>query len=95
MELANKTQEGLVLAEEKSKLSNKIEDLKKEKEVEMTHKQRKFSKVVDSLKDDATQSFIVWFETALEQAAIVHPTVDFFELNLYKSIVDGKLVEDS
>jgi len=76
------------LAEEKSKLSNEIEGLKKEKEKE-------FCKMVDSFKDDATQSYIVGFETALEQAAIVHPIVDFSELNPGKIIVDGKLVEDS
>ena len=51
--------------------------------------------MVNSLKDDATQSFIVGFETALEQTTIVYPTVDFSEQNSCKSIVFGKLVEDS
>jgi len=51
--------------------------------------------VVDSLKDDATQSFIVGFETALEQATIIHHAMDCLEFNPCKSIVDEKLVEDS
>jgi len=51
--------------------------------------------MVDSLKDNTTQSYIVVFETALEQAALVHPTVDFSELNPCKSIIDGKLIGDS
>jgi len=62
---------------------------------EITCKEGEFSKVVDSLKDDVTQSLIVGFEIALEQAAIVHPTVDFSKLNPCKRIVDGKLVDDS
>jgi len=75
------------LAEKKSKLSSKIEDLMKEMEKDMMRKEGEFSKVVDSLKDDATQSFIVRFETALKQAVIVHPTVDFSELNPCKRIM--------
>ncbi|KAL9325373.1 hypothetical protein ACSQ67_006018 [Phaseolus vulgaris] len=76
-------------------VSSKIESLKKEIGEEITRKEGEFTKMVDSLKDDTTQSFIVGFETALEQASSVHPTVDFIELNPCKSIVDGKLVEDS
>jgi len=62
---------------------------------EVTRKEGEFSKMVDFLKDDAAQSFIVGFETTLEQATIVHPTVFFSELDPCKSIIDGKLVEDS
>ena len=32
-----------------------------------------FSKMVDTLKDDATQSYIVGFKTTLQQLALVHP----------------------
>jgi len=47
------------LAEKKSKLSSKIEDLMKEMEKDMMRKEGEFSKVVDSLKDDATQSSLL------------------------------------
>jgi len=60
--LANKTQEELVWAEEKGKLFNEIESLKKY----MTCKEEYFSKVVDSFKEDTTQSYLVGFEAALE-----------------------------
>jgi len=53
LELANKTQEGFAIMKEKIELSNKIEDLKKEMGKEIT-------------RNDATQSFIVGFQTALE-----------------------------
>jgi len=66
LELANKTQEGLVLAEEKRKHFNEIKVLKKEREKEMKRKENKLSKMVDSLTDDASQSYIVGFENALE-----------------------------
>jgi len=89
--LADKTQEGLSLAEEKRKLSNEIEDLKKE----TTHKEEDFSKITDSFKEDATQSYLVGFEIALEQATVVHPTIDFSDLDSGKIVVDEKLVGDS
>jgi len=85
----------LILVKEKIDVSSKIESLKKEIGEEITRKEGEITKMVDSLKDDTTQSFIAGFETALEQASSFHPTVDFIELNPCKSIVDGKLVEDS
>jgi len=84
--LAVKTQEGLALAEEKRTLSNEVEDLKKE----MMRKEEDFSKATDPFKEDATQSYIVGFKAALEQATVVHP-VDFSEVDLGKIVVDGKL----
>jgi len=59
LELASKTQEGLVLSKEKFK------NLEKEMGEKITSKENEFSKMVNTLKDDATQSYIVGFETAL------------------------------
>jgi len=44
----------LILAKEKVDLSRKIESLKKEMGEEITCKKDEFSKMVDSLKNDAT-----------------------------------------
>jgi len=76
-------------------MSSKIESLEKKIKEKIIRKENEFWKMVDSLKDNTTQSYIVVFETALEQAALVHPTVDFSELNPCKSIIDGKLIGDS
>jgi len=48
--LADKTQEGLIFTKEKGKLSNEIEDLKKE----LTHKGEELSKATGSFKEDPT-----------------------------------------
>ncbi|KAK7353766.1 hypothetical protein VNO80_19218 [Phaseolus coccineus] len=85
-----KTQEALALSEENNKLLGEIEDLKKE----MTHKEENFTKMIESLKDDVTQSFLAGFETALEQAAVVHPTMDLFVLDPGKTVVDVQLKGD-
>ncbi|KAL9328128.1 hypothetical protein ACSQ67_003131 [Phaseolus vulgaris] len=71
--LADKTRDGLILVEEKGKLSNEIEDLKKEQ----SRKVEELSKAIDSFKEDATQSYLIGFEVTLEQAVVVHPTIDF------------------
>jgi len=87
---AEKTQEALSLVEEKRKLSNEFEDLKKE----VTRKGEDLVKATDSFKQDSAQSYLVGFEAALEQAAVVHPTIDFLELDPSKIMVNGKLVGD-
>jgi len=81
LELVCKTQEGLVLAKEKTDLDNKVNILEKkmgEREEEMAYKETEFSKSINTLKDDATQSYIVGFEAVMEQAALVHPSMNFF-----------------
>jgi len=45
------------------------------------------------LKNDIASSFGVGFEVALEQTTIVHPSIDLFEINPCKVVVDGKLPE--
>jgi len=44
--------------------------------------------VVESLKDDVAQAFVAGFETALEQAPMVHPTMDLSALDPSKIVVD-------
>ena len=75
--LASKTQEGLVLSKEKNGLSSKIENLEKKMGDEITRKENEFSKMVDTLKDEAPNPISL----ALKPPALVHPIVDFFELN--------------
>jgi len=87
-----KTQKALTLSlsEERSKLLSEIEGLKKE----MALKEESSAKVIDSLKEDVTQSFLAGFKTTLEQAAIVQPTMDLSELDPGKTMVDDRLVGD-
>jgi len=60
----------------------------------MKHKEDNSAKVIDSLKEDATQSFLTDFETTLEKAAVVQPTMDLSKLDPSKTMVDDKLVGD-
>jgi len=87
---AKKTQEALSLPKEKSNLSNEVEDLKKE----VNRKEEDLAKATDSFKQDVAKSYLVGFEAALEQAAVVHPTIDLSTLDLGKTVVNGKLVVD-
>ena len=59
---AEKTQEASSLAKEKGKLLTEIEELKKE----VTRKGEDLIKAINSLKQDATQSYLVGFEAALK-----------------------------
>jgi len=43
---------------------------------------------------DVAQSYLVGFEATIEQARIVHPTLDFLELGPVKTMVDDQLRED-
>jgi len=87
---AEKTQEALSLAKEKNKFSNEVKGLKKV----VTRKGEDLAKAIDSFKQDAAQSYLVGFEAALEQAMVVHPTIDFSTLDPTKTVVNRKLVED-
>jgi len=80
----------LALEIERNKLLAEIENLKKE----MAHKEENATKTIEALKDDVTQSFLAGFETALEQATVVHPTLDLSALDLGKTMVDGQLREE-
>jgi len=60
----------------------------------MIHKEENCTKIIEALKDDATRSFLVAFETTLEQAIVVHPTLDLFALDLGKIVVDDQLREE-
>jgi len=91
VDLANKTQEGLSLSEERSKISNEIEDLKKE----LIRKEKDFTMATNSFKKDVAQFYLVGFKDALERATIINSTIDFLELDSGKTVIDGKLVGDS
>jgi len=69
------------LAEEKNKLLTEIEELKKE----VTRKGEDLIKATDSFKQDVARSYLVEFEAALEQVAVVHLTMDLSELDPVKS----------
>jgi len=77
------------LSEERNKLLVKIENLKKE----MAHKEENATKKIESLKDDATRSFLVGFEMALEQATVVDPALDLSSLDPGKTMVGDQLRE--
>jgi len=95
--LAYKTKEGLFLTKEKTDLAVMVNILEKmgDQEEEMDCKEVELSKIIDTLKDDVTQAYVVGFEAAMEQATIVHPSLNFSELSPCKAVVDGKLIGES
>jgi len=46
------------------------------------------------MKNDIVGLYAVSIELALEQACIIHPGIDFSEVNPYNAMVDGKLVKE-
>ncbi|KAK7353840.1 hypothetical protein VNO80_19293 [Phaseolus coccineus] len=56
-------------------------------------KEAEFFKTMDVLQHDMASSFIVGFEAAKDQAAILHPSMDLSEMNPCKTAVDGKIVD--
>jgi len=87
---AEKTQEASNLAEENNKLLTEVDELKNK----LTCKGEDLIKAIDSFKQDASPSYLVGFEAALEQAAVVHPSMDLSELDSGKIVVDGQLRGD-
>lgn len=82
------------MSNEKNNFAKKVDTLEKKmgaQEEEIAYKETKFSKTINTVKDDATQSYIVGFEAAMEQVALLHPSVDFSEFSPCKSVVNGKL----
>lgn len=62
LELVTKTQEGHVLTREKTDLANKVNMLEKkmgDREQEMARKEAELQKMIDTLKDYVTQSYVV------------------------------------
>jgi len=84
-----KTQEASSLFEERSKILSEVKELN-----EITRKEEELTKVIESFKQDAAQSYLVGFKAALEQVAVVHPSLDFWELDPGKTMVDGQLRKD-
>jgi len=58
------------------------------------HKEENATKAIEALKDNATQSLLAGFETALEQATVVLPTLDLSTLDLGKIVVSNQLREE-
>jgi len=59
---AEKAQDALILAEERSKILSKVKELKKE----VSHRGENLTNATKPFKQDATQSYFVGFEAALE-----------------------------
>ena len=65
-----------------------IEGLKKT----IAFKEENSAKIINSLTEDATKSFLVGFEIALEQTTVVQHTMDLSKLDPGKTVVDDRLV---
>jgi len=50
--------------------------------------------VRESFKQDASQSYLIEFEAAIEQDSALHPNLDYSELGPGKTVVDGQLRDD-
>jgi len=76
--------------EEKERLLAKNAKLKEE----LTNQNEEFTQKVEACKKDVAQAFLVGFEVAVEQASGLHLTLDFSELGLGKTVVNGQLIEE-
>jgi len=76
-------------------LQAKVERLKQElakKDEELIKKGEEMVKERETLTDAATNSYMAGFEDAFAQASGIYPEMDFSQLGLGKTVVDGKLV---
>ncbi|KAK7373457.1 hypothetical protein VNO80_06865 [Phaseolus coccineus] len=89
-EAADRGQEAASLTKEKNSLLDEVDKLKRD----LTLKDETLAKATNSFKEDVVQSCLVGFEAAVGQASAFHPTLDFTEHDLGKTLVDGQLRDD-
>jgi len=61
--------------------------------VEIANLKEEFAKETEGCKQDAAQAFLRGFEAAIEQASTFHPNIDFSQLSLVRTMVNGQLVK--
>jgi len=74
-----------------------MEKLKEElakKDEELIQKGEEVVKERESLTDDVANSYMAGFEDAVAQASGIYLEMDFSQLGLGKTVVDGQLVDE-
>jgi len=61
---------------------------------ELARKDEEFAKENEVSKQDAAQAYLVGFEATIEEASELHPSIDYSQLGLGKTVVNGQLVEE-
>jgi len=74
-----------------------VERLKEElakKNWDLIQKGEEMVKERETLTDDATNSYMAGFEDVVAQASGIYPEMDFAQLGLGKTVVDGQLLDE-
>jgi len=61
---------------------------------ELAQKDEEFVKEREALTDNAANSYMASFEDVVAQASGIYPRMDFSQLGLGKTVVDGQLVDE-
>ena len=88
--LTEKSKEALVLSKKNARLQADVERLKKE----LAQKDGELVKEREALTDDAANSYLAGFEDVVALTSGILPGVDFSQLGLGKTVVDGQLVDE-
>ena len=88
--LNEKSKEVLSLSEERTKLLAEVERLKEE----LAQKDEELAKEKKVFTNDVANSYLVGFKDVVAQASSVYPEMNFSQLGLGKSVVDGQIVEE-
>ena len=90
--LTEKSKEALDLSNKIAELQAEVEKLKEEpakRGEELVHKDKKLEKVKEVLTDDVANSYMTGFEDVVAQASGIYPEMDFSQLGLGNTVVDG------
>jgi len=92
-----KSKEALKLSDKNAKLQVEVERLKEElaqKDEELIQKGEELPNEREALTDDAANSYMARFEDVVAQASGIYPGIDFSQLSLGKTVVDGQLMDE-
>jgi len=95
--LTAKSKEVLELSNKNVELQTEVERLKEElakRGEELVRKDEKLKKVKEALTDDAANSYLPGFEDVVAQASGIYPEINFSQLGLGKTVVDGRPMDE-
>ena len=78
-------------------LQDEVDRLKGElakKDEELIRKGGELVQERKALTDDVANSYVAGFEDVVAQASGIYPEMDFYQLGLGKTVVDGRLVDE-
>ena len=95
--LTEKSKEALELSNKNAELQAEVEKLKGEltkKDEELIQKDEKQVREREALTDNVANSFMAGFKDVVVQTLGIYPEMDFSQLGLEKTVVDGRLVDE-